>query len=118
MIAHIDVRSSFDYSGTLSRHIERRIAAALRSHAASIDNIALRLFDVNGPRGGANDKVVRISVRLKPWGRLAASAASSDIYRSVDRAVARLKEAMRRHRSRRKGRQTLAASEGLPGDAD
>ena len=108
MVADIEIRSSFADSGTLSRHIERRVAALLRSHAASIENIALRLFDANGPRGGANDKVVRISVTLKPWGRLFASAASSDIYLSVDRAVARLKEAMHRHRSRLKSRQPRA----------
>ena len=28
MVGHIDVRSSFDYSDTLSRHIERRVVAA------------------------------------------------------------------------------------------
>ena len=118
MVAHIHVRSSFDYSNTLSRHIERRVAAALRSHAANIENIALKLFDANGPRGGANDKVVRISVNLKPWGRLVASAVSSDIYLSVNRAAARLKRAIRRHHSRLKSRQTRAAIGGPPGDAD
>ena len=118
MVAHIDVRSSFDYSNALSRHIERRVAAALRSHAPNIENVALRLFDANGPRRGGNDKVVRINVNLKPWGRLVASAASSDIYLSVDRAAARLKRAVRRHRSRLKSRQTRAAIEGLHGDAD
>ena len=115
MVAHIDVRSSFDYSDTLSRHIERRVVAALRSHAANIETIALRLFDANGPRRGANDKVVRISVHLKPWGRLIASAASSDIYLSVDRAAARLKGAIRRHRSRLKSRRTRAENRGPAG---
>jgi ribosomal subunit interface protein len=112
MVARMDVRSSLDYSDPLSRHIERRVAAALRSHAANIDSIALRLFDANGPRRGANDKVVRISVNLKPWGRLVASAASSDIYLSVDRAAARLKRAIRRHRSRLKSRQTRRGPAG------
>jgi ribosomal subunit interface protein len=118
MVAHMDVRSSFDYSDPLSRHIDRRVAAALRSHAANIDSIALRLVDANGPRRGVNDKVVRISVHLKPWGRLMASAASSDIYLSVDRAATRLKRAIRRHRSRLKSRQTRASLEGLQSDAD
>ena len=118
MVADINVRSSFDHSDTLSRHIERRVAAALRSHAPNIENVALRLFDANGPRRGGNDKVVRINVNLKPWGRLVASAASSDIYLSVDRAAARLKRAIRRHRSRLKSRQARAAIGGLHGDAD
>jgi ribosomal subunit interface protein len=115
MVAHIDVRSSFDYSNALSRHIERRVAAALRSHEANIENVALRLFDANGPRRGANDKVVRISVQVKPWGRLISSAASRDIYLSVDRAAARLKRAIRRHSSRLKSRRTRAENEGPAG---
>lgn len=118
MVTQIDVRNSFDDSSTLSRHLERRVAAALRSHAGNIEHVALRLFDANGPRGGANDKVVRISASLKPWGRLFASAASSNIYLSVDRAVARLKEAMRRRRSRLKSHHTRAAIEGVSGDED
>jgi len=117
MNTHIDVRSSFDYSDTLLRHIERRVAAVLRPHAAQVADIALRLLDANGPRGGANDKVVRISVGLKPWGRVVASAASSDIYRSVDRASGRLRSALHHHRSRLKSRQGKAR--GRPGrDAD
>jgi ribosomal subunit interface protein len=118
MTTQIDIKSSFDDSGALRRHIERRVDAALRSHAPNIEHIALRLFDANGPRSGADDKVVRITVRVKTWGRVAASAATSDVYRSVDRAVARLKETMRRRRSRLNRRQTRGAFEGLPADAD
>lgn len=117
MTAHIEVRSPFDYSDSLSRHIERRVAAALRPHAANIENVALRLFDANGPRGGATDKVVRINVTLKPWGRLVVSAASSDIYLSVDRATSRLKATIGRHRSRLKSRKHQPTIERLQRNA-
>ena len=117
MTPDILIRSSFDYSDSLSRHIERRVTAALRSQAAQIEGIALKLLDVNGPRGGANDKLVRISVTLKPWGRLVASAASSDIYRSVDWAANRLKAAVRRHGSRLRSRKSHAG-EGSRRDGD
>lgn len=118
MTPQILIRSSFDYSDALSRHIERRVAAALRSQAGVVAGVALKLLDVNGPRGGANDKVVQISVDLKPWGRLVASAASGNIYRSVDSAANRLKAAVRRHCSRLKSRRNRAAGKGLPRDAD
>ena len=111
MTPEILIRSSFDYSDALSRHIERRVTAALRSQVAQIEGIVLKLADVNGPRGGANDKVVRITVSLKPWGRLIATAASSDIYRSVDSAAQRLKTAVRRHSSRLRARQVQAAGD-------
>jgi putative sigma-54 modulation protein len=118
MTPEILIRSSFDYSDTLSRHIERRVTAALRSQVAQVEGIVLKLLDVNGPRGGANDKVVRITVSLKPWGRLVASAASSDIYLSVDSAANRLKTAVHRHCSRLKARHVQAAGEGRRRDAD
>lgn len=114
----IVIRSAFDSSDALSKHIERRVAAALRSQAAQVEAIALKLLDVNGPRGGANDKVVQITVNLRPWGRLVASAASNDIYLSVDRAATRLREAVRRHCSRLKSRRSRATGEGPPRDAD
>ena len=117
MTPQIVIRSSFDSSDALTRHIERRVAAALRSQAAQVTGVALKLIDVNGPRGGANDKVVHISVDLKPWGRLVASAASSDIYRSVDSAANRLKAAVHRYCSRLKSRRIQAAN-GPPRDAD
>ena len=115
---YLDVRSSFDYSDTLLRHIEQRVAAALRSHAAQVEDIALRLFDANGPRGGANDKVVRISVGLRPWGRLVASAASNDIYLSVNRASGRLRSALQHHRSRLKDGRVGRQASSRRRDAD
>ena len=118
MTPHIVIRSSFDSSDALSKHIERRVAGALRSQAAQVKGIALQLLDVNGPRGGANDKVVQITVSLRPWGRLVASAASSDIYLSVDRAATRLRAAARRHCSRLKSRRSQATGERPPRDAD
>ena len=118
MTPHIVIRSSFDSSDALSKHIERRVAGALRSQAAQVKGIALKLLDVNGPRGGANDKVVQITVSLRPWGRLVASAASSDIYLSVDRATTRLRAAARRHCSRLKSRRSQATGERPPRDAD
>jgi ribosomal subunit interface protein len=118
MTTDIDVRSSFDHSDALKRYLERRVAAALRPYATQVEDIALRFLDANGPRGGADDKVVRISVSVKPWGRLTASAASSDVYLSVDKATGRLGEVLRRRRSRLKSRQTQVAVEGVRRDAD
>jgi ribosomal subunit interface protein len=118
MTTDINARSSFDHSDALKRYLERRVAAALRPYATHVEDIALRLFDANGPRGGANDKVVRISVSVKPWGRLTASTASSDVYLSVDKTADRLSKVLRRHRSRLKSRQNPAAAEGFRRDAD
>jgi ribosome-associated translation inhibitor RaiA len=100
MTTHIDVRSSFDHSDALNKHIEERVLAALHPFADYVEDVALRLFDANGPRRGANDKVVRVSASVRPGKRVTVTAASSDLYRSVDRAVARLTEALRRHHSR------------------
>jgi len=118
MTPQISIRSTFEYSETLSRHIERRVAAALRPQGTQVEGVSLKLLDVNGPRGGANDKVVQISVSLKPWGLLVATAASSDIYRSVDSAAHRLKAAVRRRCSRVKSRRSRAAAARPPFNED
>lgn len=118
MTPQILIRSSFDYSDALTRHIERRITAALRPQAGLVEGVALKLLDINGPRGGPNDKVVQISADLKPWGRLVASAASSNIYRSVDAAANRLRAVVRRHCSRLRSRGSRAPGKGPSRDAD
>lgn len=94
MTISLVVKSSFQFSAALTAHIERRIQHALHAHGARIASVALRLSDANGPRHGANDKVTRIDIRLRPSGSVMASARSDDIYVSVTRAATRARAAL------------------------
>jgi len=94
MTISLGVKSSFQFSPALTAHIERRIHHALHAHGAHIASVALRLSDVNGPRHGANDKLTRIDIRLRPSGSVMASARSDDIYVSVTRAATRARAAL------------------------
>jgi ribosome hibernation promoting factor len=94
MAISLEVKSSLEFSPALSAHIERRIDHALRAHAAHIKFVVLRLWDVNGPRHGANDKLTRIEITLNPGGSVVTSATSEDVYVSVTRATARARAAV------------------------
>jgi ribosome hibernation promoting factor len=86
----IDIRhSNFPLSGALTDHVERTVGLALRRFAGRVAAIAVRLVDVNGPRGGL-DKRCRIVLTLDGGGQLVAQGLSDDAYAAVGRAAERL----------------------------
>ena len=100
----IAIKTTFNHSEPLNHYIEGRLLAARRSFLGDVQQIVLRLSDANGPRHGANDKVVLISARLRSAGPIITTATSADIYRSVDQAIDRLRSALRRHGKRMRSR--------------
>ena len=93
----VDVTSAFDQSPSLHRHTELRMRSALRPYVAHITHIRVRLVDVNGPRGGPDDKVTRVDVTLHPSGRVRVEGIAGDLRSSVARASARARTAVARH---------------------
>ena len=91
------VKSGFEYSPALVSYIERRIEHALHTHATHIRRILVRLVDINGPRHGARDKVVRFDISLVGGGHVMATGASDNLYTSVARVALRAKTAVSRH---------------------
>ena len=81
---------------------ERHTRSAFRRYARRIAQIAIRLTDVNGVRGGI-DKECRIQMRLVPKGRLVARARDANVYAAltlaVERAVRLLDCKLKRRRS-------------------
>lgn len=55
--------SRIEISESTRSYVERRIAFALGRFADVIESVAVRLEDINGPRGGI-DKLCRMRVRL------------------------------------------------------
>ena len=93
-------------TGEEREHIEQRLRATLPWPAHALGRVALRLRDVNGPRGGVDKScVVRVALRDGPEAVI--EDRDEDLRRVVDRAthragrlVARL---MRRLRPGRRG---------------
>jgi ribosome-associated translation inhibitor RaiA len=89
-----------DFSPALHHYTTRRMEIALRRVAAKIRGVTVQIADTNGPRGGPDDKVCEVEVLLRPAGSLTVSANAPDPYLAVDRAVRRVRAAVRSQVSR------------------
>lgn len=96
----IDVRfHGLELSWALHEHTVRKLAAHLGRFRHQLTVVRVRLADVNGPRGGV-DKCCRVTVEGHRIGSTTLEEHSTDAYRAVDAAVARLARTVRRALSR------------------
>ena len=82
-------------SSSLRQQAERRLGFALGRFGGLVERVALRVEDVNGPRGGI-DKQCRVVVGLRRAGEVVVEAADGDVYVLIDRAAQRAGRAVRR----------------------
>jgi putative sigma-54 modulation protein len=100
----IEVRSSnLPISDALRAHVARRLDFAIRRFAARVEEVVVRLVDVNGPKGGP-DKRCRIIARLTPERSVVVEATDADAYMAVTQAAIRLDERVSRAITRRRPR--------------
>jgi len=85
----------------LREHTERRLQFAFNWAVHDVRRIAVRLSDINGPRGG-NDKRCRIQVPLPGGQDVVIEDTESDLYVAIDRAADRTERALARRLDRRR----------------
>jgi putative sigma-54 modulation protein len=88
-------------SDPLRAYTERRLRFAVGRFAPRIEQLTVRVEDVNGPRGGV-DKECAIIARLVPRGRLRVEERDLDLYLAVGRATDRLGRSVAREVRRRR----------------
>ena len=92
-------------SDALRSYTERRLRAAVAGVARRLEEVEVRLSDINGPRGGV-DKLCGIRIVMRRAGVVFVRASGSDAYSTVDKAASRLRSALGRrlgrHRSKRR----------------
>ena len=94
----VDIRArGFELTEGLRQHTERRLDFALGWADYDIRKVAVRLFDINGPRGG-EDKCCRIQVTLPN----AQEDTEADLYLAIDRAAERVENSVARRLERQK----------------
>ena len=82
----IDIHAQgFSLTGALRDHTELRLRFALACVSDRVGRITVRLFDINGPRGG-NDKRCRIQVMLNGLTTVAIEDTEPNLYLAIDRA--------------------------------
>jgi len=78
----------FLLTDALRSHVKRRLDFALSARDEHIQRVVVRLFDINGPRGGA-DKCCHIQVVLTHLTDVVIKDTEADLYAAIDRAANR-----------------------------
>jgi len=81
-------------------NVERRIAFAVNRFAGSLQEVAVYIVDLNGPKGGV-DKLCHIAVTLAGSDRIMILEVAPEVLDSVKRAARRLRTCIRRELRRR-----------------
>ena len=100
-----------DTADALREYAERRLSFAIRRFAHKIQDIMVRLVDVNGPRRGIDSRC-SITVNLVDGRRIFVEADAAWPFTAITHAAHRLNEAIRRDiaRHRRRGQNWAATS--------
>ena len=88
-----------DTAGALREYAERRLSFALRRFADQVQDVTVRLVDVNGPRGGVDTRC-SITSNLVEGRRIFVEASAAWPFAAITQAAHRLNESVRRERER------------------
>jgi len=92
---------NFSLTRAMRVYIERRMGFALNRCYRHVNRILVRLYDINGPRGG-NDKSCHLEVFL-PGQAVVVEDTEADLYVAINRASSRAgRTVMRQLRRRRR----------------
>jgi ribosomal subunit interface protein len=94
---------NFPLTDALRRHVERRLEFALSTRDDHIQRVRVRLYDINGPRGGA-DKCCHIMVTLAHLPDIVIEDTEVDLYTAIDSAADRANRTVGRRLSRQRDR--------------
>ena len=101
----------------LRQYVDRRLQFALGRFGPAIERVAVRVADINGPRGGI-DKYCRIVVTLR--GRsghpVAVDDRDEDLYAAVARASARIGRTLGRALERKRETRSRPSRRGPAGN--
>ena len=91
----------FALTVAIAEYAERKLRSALGHHRRAVHAATMRLGDLNGPRGGI-DKSCIVEVRGPALVPVVVRERDSDLYAAIDRATARLAQALTRRVERRR----------------
>ncbi len=114
MQLNIQARNA-EISRTFEEWIERRLWFALSKFGGRIGRITASLEDINGPRGGM-DQRCRVEVRLVPSGKIEAEATDIDavlaVSRATNRIARRVRDTLERERTKRRRKYPIPREKG------
>lgn len=85
-----DIRiQKLDLHQEVSHYIERRLRFSLSRLVSRLRTVNVRVFDVNGPRGGI-DKCCRITAHILPSETVVLQEVDADLFAAIDRVTRRI----------------------------
>ena len=105
----------FRLTDAIFHRTESRLRSALRVANEQVSSAAAFLGDINGDHGGV-DKSCRIVAHIRKLGTVVVRAVDRDLYAAVDRATAKLRQAIARKLGRQRTRSRFSA-DGRPASA-
>ncbi|HEB81547.1 MAG TPA: HPF/RaiA family ribosome-associated protein [Gammaproteobacteria bacterium] len=97
----IDIQSrGFSLTDSLLTYSERRLRSALSRCSLHIKRVAVRLSDINGPRGGA-DKRCHLQVVVPGMPDIVIEDTKTDLYTAINRAMDRARTTVTRKLGRK-----------------
>jgi len=110
----VDIQArSFKLTAALKNAVHRQIARLVQGLGDGIIGVSVRLFDVNGLRGGP-DKGCLVHAQFKDGTSIVASDVDDDMYRSLPVAFDKLLRSRRMDRARRQTLRRHAPRGPLP----
>ncbi|HMU67024.1 MAG TPA: HPF/RaiA family ribosome-associated protein [Cellvibrionaceae bacterium] len=98
----IDIHTGkFSLTDSLRSHVERRADYALGWAQQSLQQVIVRLDDLNGPKGGL-DKLCRIQIPLVGGAVVVIAEVQADLYTAVDKAMERANQSLTRKLERKR----------------
>lgn len=93
----------FTVTQALGSFVRQRLNRVMKIGQDRIQRIAVRLTDVNGPKGG-EDKCCQVQVVLAGQPDVVIRDTRADLYEAVDRAASRARRTLRRRIGQRRAR--------------
>ena len=99
---HIDIQSrGFSLTDALLRYSQQRLLFSMSYFSNHIKRVAVRLSDINGPRGGT-DKRCHLQVVMPGLPDIVVEDTEGDMYAAIDRAMDRARRTVARKIDRQK----------------
>jgi ribosome-associated translation inhibitor RaiA len=99
----VAIRSQLELGASLKRTIRAGLGRKLGPHAARIERVTVRLVDLNGPRGGADDISCEIKVVLAGAPSVVIKERGATPAAAFDQALPRIARVLRKDLGRRGG---------------
>lgn len=87
--------ANIEVTDAITSHVQNRFTAALDKHERQVEDITIRLEDINGPKGGV-DMRCQATIHLRPGDMVVVEDVQEDLYAAISVAADRAKHVVSR----------------------